>query len=156
MMRTRNHLKTDAETKGESDEDNQPGESGEKPAADTDSILCVVRWNTKWMNMCCVLCVRLGVFQPGTKQKSIALHCFVSKWLLANIPLSRVSFEWKETLNQSVKCFLKAETTLEYHLAEPISLSKHISQLIFLAKFWLHFYLSYFNKSNNQICMIKK
>ena len=25
MMRTRNHLKTDAETKGESDEDNQPG-----------------------------------------------------------------------------------------------------------------------------------
>ena len=25
-MRTRNHLKTDAETKGESDEDNQPGE----------------------------------------------------------------------------------------------------------------------------------
>ena len=106
--------------------------------------------------MCCVLCVRLGVFQPGTKQKSIALHCFVSKWLLANIPLSRVSFEWKETLNQSVKCFLKAETTLEYHLAEPISLSKHISQLIFLAKFWLHFYLSYFNESNNQICMIKK
>ena len=26
MMRTRNHLKTDAETKGESDEDYQPGE----------------------------------------------------------------------------------------------------------------------------------
>ena len=38
-----NHLKTDAETKGESDEDNQPGEGGEKPAADTDSILGVVR-----------------------------------------------------------------------------------------------------------------
>ena len=26
MMRTRNHLKTDAETKGESDKDDQPGE----------------------------------------------------------------------------------------------------------------------------------
>ena len=29
MMRTRNHLKTDTETKGESDEDNQPGEIGQ-------------------------------------------------------------------------------------------------------------------------------
>ena len=47
MMRTRNHLKTDAETKGESDEYNQPGECCEKPATDTDSILCVVRCNTK-------------------------------------------------------------------------------------------------------------
>ena len=47
MMRTRNHLKTDAETKGESDEDNQPGERGEQPATDTDSILRVVRCNTK-------------------------------------------------------------------------------------------------------------
>ena len=42
-MNVMNHLKTDAETKGESDEDNQPGECGEKPAADTDSILRVVR-----------------------------------------------------------------------------------------------------------------
>ena len=29
VMRTRNHLKTDAETKGESDEDDQPWESGD-------------------------------------------------------------------------------------------------------------------------------
>ena len=42
-MNVMNHLKTDAETERESDEDNQPGEGGEKPAADTDSIFCVVR-----------------------------------------------------------------------------------------------------------------
>ena len=42
-MKIMNYLKTDAETERESDEDNQPGEGGEKPAADTDSILGVVR-----------------------------------------------------------------------------------------------------------------
>ena len=44
MMRTRNHLKTDAETKGESDEDDQPRESGEKPAAQADPVLSFFCW----------------------------------------------------------------------------------------------------------------
>ena len=38
-MNVMNHLKTDAKTKGESDEDDQPRESGEQPAAQADPVL---------------------------------------------------------------------------------------------------------------------
>ena len=43
-MNVMNHLKTDAETKGESDEDYEPGESGEQPAAQADPVLSFFCW----------------------------------------------------------------------------------------------------------------